>query len=621
MKNANYLECTKVTPSPGYLAGMRQASLIVDVSLNNLLNQNNLKKKNINEAFFDIHPELISASIPKELEFVPSIFYLGEIVAFILTTSGIPVFNKYLILSNQNNKLITLALPTVHFAYPGTREALFWAIEFINRIIQGDPTNNLLNQLKEIKTRINKTAPTGHNSIYFIKAAHEAGIPWSRVVGNIFQFGWGSKAKWLDSSFTDETSNIAARMCRNKLWCSSVLKASGLPTAEHYVARSPEKAISAARKIGYPVVIKPVALDGGKGVFADINSELLLRKYFNITFKISKDILVEKHIDGDDFRLQVYKDEIFWAVKRVPASVLGDGINSVEKLIILKKEKSIFFAKYLIEQQAFDYLTEQNFTLNYIPKKNELIKLARRANVSSGGSSESILEDIHPDNRLLAIRAARAVGLDLAGVDIIMRDIKKSWLEIGAAILEVNAQPQIAPEGISKLTTKLVKDNGRIPIVVIIGSGKEEKWIKDAILSLKKSGNRLGVAVNNQLLIDGDVIGKSTNFYEASRVLLNDKKVDMAIICMSDYSFENGLPFDRIDKLILTDSDIKINNLELIRKSSYLIFSKITNHILVKEGSYFSVQFLEEEQCKFDIQSESDLMLNISSIGSYTHET
>ena len=90
---------------------------------------------------------------------------------------------------------------------------------------------------------------------------------------------------------------------------------------------------------------------------------------------------------------------------------------------------------------------------------------------------------------------------------------------------------------------------------------------------------------------------------------------------MSDYSFENGLPFDRIDKLICTDFDIKINNQELIKKSNCLIFSKITNHILVKEGSHLWSQFLAEQQCKFDIQSESNLMLNISNIGSYTHET
>jgi cyanophycin synthetase len=612
MKSTSFLECTKVTRQPGYLVGMNQPSLIVNIKINDFLNEKDkLNNKKINEALFDIQPNLISDPIPEDLKFIPAIFYSVEILAFILNASKIPVFNKYLILTNENNTLITLALPSLQFGFAATHEALLWTIEFINLIIDDGNLENRLNQFKVLKKKISKIAPSGHNSFYFIKAAHESKIPWSRVVGNIFQFGWGSKARWLDSSFTDESANISARACRNKLWCSLILKNSGLPSSEHYLVQSIDQAISAAEKIKYPVVIKPVGLDGGVGVFASITNESLLRKYFDISFKISKKILIEKHVEGDDFRLQVYKDEVFWAVKRIPAGIVGDGTTSIERLIALKKIDVPSFAKNLAEGQALDYLMEQNFTLNYVPKKNEYIKLARRANVSSGGSYENVLADVHPDNLLLAIRAARAVRLDLAGVDIIMKDIKKSWLEVGATICEINAQPQIAPEAIPILTNRLITNDGRIPIILIIGASEEEGWINDVTKSLEKSGKRLGVALNNQLLIQGEVIGKPTNFYHASRILLNDNKVDMAIIWMKEYSLEYGLPFDRINKLILTDFK-KVKNKEAIKnKADYLNFLKITDEVIVKEKSSEWPSFLEQHHYNFYVQNESNLISNL----------
>ena len=615
MKSTGFLECTNMTRQPGYLVGMNQPSIMVNITINNFLNEKDkLNNKKINEAFSDIQPNLISDPIPEDLKSIPAIFYLVEILAFILTTSKMPVFNKYLILANEENKLITLALPSIQFGFAATHEALLWGIEFINLITDDDNLKNIKNKFKEIVRKINKNAPRGQNTIFLIKAAQEMKIPWNRIVGNIYQFGWGSRARWLDSSFTDESANISASACRNKLWCSLILKNSGLPSSEHFLVQSIDQAISAAEKIKYPIVIKPVGLDGGVGVFADIANEILLRKYFDISSGVSKKILIEKHVEGEDFRLQVYKDEVFWAVKRVPAGIIGDGIHSIEKLIKLKKINVPLFAKNLAEDQALDYLTEQNFTLNYVPKKNEYIKLARRANVSSGGSYENVLANVHSDNLLLAIRAARAVRLDLAGVDIIMKDIKKSWLEVGATICEINAQPQIAPEAIPILTNRLITNDGRIPIIVIIGDTKEEKWINDVVVLLEKSGKRLGVVFNNQLLIQGEVIGKSTNFYHASRILLNDKKVDMAIICMKEYSLEYGLPFDRINKLILTDFENLKNKQAFKNKSDFLIFSKITDEVIVKEGLNDWPLFLAEHQCNFYVQNESNLISNLINI-------
>jgi cyanophycin synthetase len=615
MKSTNFLEFTKVSRQAGYLVGMNQPSLKVTIKINNFFNEKDkLNHKKINEALSDIQPNLISDPISEDLKFIPTIFYLVEVLAFILNTSKMPVFNKYLILTNEDNKLITLALPSIQFGYAATQEALLWAIEFINSIINDENPKNIKNKFKEIVRKVNKIAPRGQNTIFLIKAAHEMKIPWSRIVGNIYQFGWGSRARWLDSSFTDESSNISAVACRNKLWCSLILKNSGLPSSEHYLVQSIDQAISAAEKIKYPVVIKPLSLDGGVGVFANITNEILLKKYFDISSGVSKKILIEKHVEGDDFRLQVYKDEVFWAVKRVPAGIIGDGTNSIEKLIKLKKINVPLFAKNLADDQAIEYLIEQNFTLNYVPKKNEYIKLARRANVSSGGSYENVLRDVHPDNLLLAIRAARAVRLDLAGVDIIMNDIKKSWLEVGATICEINAQPQIAPEAIPILTNRLITSDGRIPIIVIIGGTEEDGWIKDVIVLLEKSGKRLGVALNNKLLVQGEIIGKSTNFYHSSRILLNDSKVDMAIICMNEYSLEYGLPFDRINKLILIDFKKAKNNEVIKNKSDYLIFLKITDEIIVKEGASDWPLVLSEHQCNFYIENESNLISNLINI-------
>ena len=222
--------------------------------------------------------------------------------------------------------------------------------------------------------------------------------------------------------------------------------------------------------------------------------------------------------------------------------------------------------------------------------------------------------DVHPDNLLLAIRAARAVRLDLAGVDILMPDIKKSWLKVGATICEINAQPQIAPEAIPILTNRLITNDGRIPIIVIIGGMYEGRWINNAISLIQKSGKSVGLALNNQLVIQGEVIGKSTNFFHASRTLLSDNKVDLVILCMNEYSLKLGMPFDRITKLILNDCEKEKNKQTLNNQSEYLIFSKISDEIIVKEGSLEWPLFLQKNHLNFHIHNEANIISKLLNV-------
>ena len=286
------------------------------------------------------------------------------------------------------------------------------------------------------------------NTLRFFAAARQRGIPTGQRAG-MLQLGQGGHAELLDSSFTGHTSALATRIAKSKQLTSQLLGRAGLPVPAQWVAASLQSAEQAAHKLGWPVVVKPSNQDQGLGVVPGIRDLATLGHAFAAAQKYSpRQVIVEKHIEGDDHRLLVVGGVLRMATQRVPGGVTGDGLRSVQALLdalnadpLRGSDERSLLIRIALDAQALDCLAEQTLTPGCVPTPGRFVRLRRTANISTGGTARDVTDRVHPDNRALAERAARTVGLDIAGIDFLCPDISRSWREVGGAVCEVNAQP------------------------------------------------------------------------------------------------------------------------------------------------------------------------------------
>ncbi len=419
--------------------------------------------------------------------------------------------------------------------------------------------------LRSIKG-LDNIAANGSNVPRFVKAADELGLPWMELPGVVIQYGVGSKGRWLDSSFTDETPQIAAKLARNKRWANAILAMAGLPVAPHIVIADAEQAVKAAERLGYPVVIKPLDLDGGVGVAAGLESEDEVRQAFGEAKKYSKNTLLEKHVFGRDYRLTIFQGELIWAIERVPAGVQGNGQSSVAELIKQvnadpRRGSGIHapLKSLVLNEEAKALLIKQGLSPESIPKDGQFVRLCRVANVASGGQPVAVYDKVHPDNAQLAVRAAQALGLDLAGVDLLIDDVSRSWRESSAnvAICEVNGQPNLgqttAAHLYAQILKRLVKNGGRIPTILLLGADQPEDLLEAFRVALQAQGLRVGIAGPKGVRIESDLISKRPiSFFSAGRMLSLNRQVDAMVLAITEDSvLKKGLPLARYDALVL----------------------------------------------------------------------
>jgi cyanophycin synthetase len=465
---------------------------------------------------------------------------------------------------------ILVALPTLSFA--ATEKALKVIVHLMSGLLSGDAAPDAL--IDDVRaacaayvTAFSSKGVGGSNTTRFLQAAQENRMPWFRLSASVFQIGHGAKARLLDSSFTDATSVIGSNLARNKIAAADVLRQSGLPVPEHALVDTPEKALEIAATLGYPVVVKPLDKDGGMGVAAGLKDEAGVVQAFENARKFSKSIMVEKHVEGRDYRLVVLHGQLIWALERVPGSVTGDGVSSVRQLIEQRNLEPARLKRFgaplsaiEINEEARSLLAERGMDFDSVPEAGDWIRLRRASNIATGGTPEGVFEKVHPDNRLLAERAAKALRLDLAGVDLLIPDIERSWMESGGAICEVNSQPTIgnttSAHLYGQILKSLVQADGRIPIALIVGAA-ETSTVPDLVAHmLAATGLRTGLATSRRLVLQGRPLTNTPrNPYHAARALLIDGATDAAVVAVSDMTVaKTYLPFDRCAVVTLAGS-------------------------------------------------------------------
>jgi cyanophycin synthetase len=391
----------------------------------------------------------------------------------------------------------------------------------------------------------------GPSTAALVQAAQERDIPWLRMnEQSLVQLGWGKYQQRIQATITGRTPYIAVGLAGDKDETNKILSALGLPVPRQYLVRSYASAVQAARRIGYPVVTKPYNGNHGRGISIHLTRDDEVRAGFEAAREHSRSVIVETYLAGDDHRLLVVNGELVAATRRTPGHVVGDGRHTVAELIEIVNEdprRGVGHEKVLtrlvLDREADMMLERVELKAESVPAEGRMVALRSTANLSTGGTATDVTDVIHPDNRDMAVRAIRAIGLDVGGVDFLTADITKSYKSVGGGICEVNAAPgfrmHVAPsEGTPRDVAGPVIDMlfppdapSRVPIAAITGTNGKTTTARMLSHIAKMAGFTPGLTSTDGVYIDGQrtVKGDMTGPVSA-RMVLADPHIDMAVL-------------------------------------------------------------------------------------------
>lgn len=391
----------------------------------------------------------------------------------------------------------------------------------------------------------------GPSTAAIAAAARRRGIPVTRIgETSILILGYGRKQRRVQATTTDRTSCLSVDIACDKALTKAVLEASGVPVPPGEVVDNAAAAVDAARRLGGPVVVKPLDGNQGKGVSVRLTAAAEIRRAYDQARQYSGRVVVERYIPGRQFRVCVVGGRMAAAAERVSPCVRGDGRRTVSELITLLNsdprrgedhEKPL--TKVKVDPMVIMTLARQGLTLQQVPAAGQTVWLRDSCNLSTGGTARDVTDIIHPDNVFLAVRAARAVGLDVAGVDIVTEDISVPITTGGGAVIEVNAAPGIRmhhyPEqGVPRDVGQAIVDtlfppgeNGRIPVIAVTGTNGKTTTTRMIGHIWRLAGCCVGMTTTDGIYVNERCILRGDNTGPVSaRTVLLDPAVDVAVL-------------------------------------------------------------------------------------------
>jgi len=425
------------------------------------------------------------------------------------------------------------------------------AVRICEALITGSPYN-LDEDIQEMR-ELRESSRLGPSTGSIVEEAESRGIPWLRLNKySLCQLGYGANQKRIQATVTSETSSIGVELACDKEDTKYLLEQAEVEVPKGDIIKRERSLKDACEYVGYPLVIKPIDGNHGRGITVDIHTYEDALEAFRHAKNSSKSgsIIIEKFIIGVDYRLLVINNILVAAAKRTPAHVIGDGKLSVKNLIeeVNKDPRRGYghekvLTKITINDLTKNIIQDAGYTLESILKKGEILILKDTANLSTGGTAEDVTDIVHPANVVMAERISKVVDLDICGIDIISTDISKPLSATGGAVLEVNAGPgfrmHLAPtEGLPRNVAAPVIDKlfppgatSRIPIVAISGTNGKTTTTRLIAHMAKMKGYNVGyttsdgVYIQNRLLMTGDCTGPAS-----AEFVLRDPTVNFAVL-------------------------------------------------------------------------------------------
>ena len=425
------------------------------------------------------------------------------------------------------------------------------ACDMLAAIARADDEIPDLGKSVEDFLRYSERRSLGPSAMELVRAAQARDIPVYRLNdASLIQVGEGKYQQRIEAALTSRTPHIAVEIASDKNLCNTILADLGLPVPRQKLVYSVDEAIGAAERIGYPVVVKPLDGNHGRGVTVSITTEDGIAAAFEIADAQGSAVLVETMLCGDDHRLLVVNGQLVAAARRVPGHVKGDGRHTIADLVDIVNQDprrgvghENVLTRLELDDQAKRLLEEKGHTEKTVPAEGEEVYLRKTANISTGGTAVDVTDTIHPDNKLMAERAIRAIGLDVGAVDFLTTDITKSYRETDGGICEVNAGPglrmHIAPsEGTPRDVGGAIMDmlfppgtQARVPIAALTGTNGKTTCSRMLAHILKMAGHVVGQTSTDAVVIDGNVTVKGDMTGPVSaKMVLRDHSVDVAVL-------------------------------------------------------------------------------------------
>ncbi len=477
--------------------------------------------------------------------------------------------------------------PTVHELVAGSRyrllvqyqeeevgrRALALALSLLAAARTGEQID-LAAATKELR-KLNQSVRLGPSTGAIVRAAEARGIPARRLTdGSLVVLGHGSRQRRIWAAETDRTSAIAESIAQDKELTKTLLTAVGVPVPEGRSVENAEEAWTAAQEIGVPVVVKPRKGNQGRGVSVALRTREAVMAAYDFAAAQEDEVLVERHVEGCDFRLLVIGGRLISAAHRVCPTVVGDGESTITRLVEIAnqdprrgEDHATALSKLRLDEIGREMLATQAMTIDTVPAAGQVVLLRRNANLSTGGSAIDVTDEVHPLVAERAIDAAAMVGLDVAGVDVVATRIDQPLDVTRGAIVEVNAAPGLRmhlepsqgtprPVGEAMINSMFQHgESGRIPIVAVTGTNGKTTTTRCVAHLLQRSGRRVGMTCTDGIYVGGRRIDTGDcSGPKSARAVLGNPRVDAAVLETARGGvLREGLGFDWCDVAIVTN--------------------------------------------------------------------
>ena len=445
------------------------------------------------------------------------------------------------------------------------------ALQLVEALTRAERVNleEMVQRLRELR----EESMLGPSTRSIVEEAVSRDIPFLRLNdASLVQLGWGAPQRRIQATMSGQTSALGVEIADDKFLTKTILSRGGIPTPEGDIVDSLEELESAADQIGFPVTVKPLVGNHGRGISVRVSDAERLKAAFESAKRIHDQLIVERHLEGQDFRILVINHKMVAASLRTPANVVGDGKHTIQELIDEENKNPLrgFGHEKVLTYIDTNLMTlrlldENGLSLESIPETGHQIRLKSTANLSTGGTAQDVTDSVHSENRFMAERISRYVDLDIMGIDVIASTLETPIDDIGGGIVEVSAAPgfrmHLAPTiGKPRAVAVPVLDmlfgsdgKGRIPLVAVTGTNGKTTTVRLISHLLKTIGRRVGSAstdginIENHKVLSGDYSGPA-----GAAVVLQDSVVDAAVLEVARGGIlRRGLGYDVADVAVV----------------------------------------------------------------------